>query len=122
MLNFINKIFIAWILVISFNSPGFCDSIISETGSIVNGKIHTVVGGLVLIKTKEGLQRVVREVDVGKARDIVETGFLKRKKHVGRVLYKDNEKLEIKTPQGILSIDIYKVRNIILAQDFNISF
>jgi hypothetical protein len=111
------KIFLTFIACISILKPGLCDSIITEDGSFVNGKINTVLSDLVVIDTKSGTKRIVRDLNAGVTRDIVEIGYFKKQKITGRVIYYDDDKLELKTDKGLLFVPKNKVRNIILAQD-----
>ena len=92
------------------------DSVMLPDGSVINGKILTVLGGLVEIKTERGLKKVSRELAIGEARDVVEIGFLLKRRIMGEVYYLADNTLEISTPTGNLSVHRLKVREVILSQ------
>jgi len=111
------KTILTLLACISIIKPALCDSIIAEDGSFVTGKINTVLSDLVIIDTKSGTKRIFRDLNASVTRDIVEVGYLKKQKIIGRVVYYDDDKLEMKTDKELLFIPTYKVRKIILAQD-----
>ncbi|MDD3150382.1 MAG: hypothetical protein PHV68_06070 [Candidatus Gastranaerophilales bacterium] len=106
----------ALICLFACNCKVFADSIVFENGNILNGKINFILSGAVEIKTENGIRSVIREIPSGKALDLVEIGFFKRKKIFGEVYYLDDKKIELKTDTGLLTISRYKVREITLAQ------
>ncbi|OGH97043.1 MAG: hypothetical protein A2104_09265 [Candidatus Melainabacteria bacterium GWF2_32_7] len=106
-------------LILAFNigiQAAKADSIMLPDGSILKGKILTVLGGLIQIKTERGTKTVSRELAVGEARDIIEVGFLIKRRFMGEVYYINDNTLEISTPTGNLAINRLKVREVILSQ------
>ena len=83
---------------------------------VIKGKINYVLSGLIEVKTKDGIKKVSRESQKNQIRDIVEIGFLKKKKISGEVYYLDNDELEIATPSGKIKINRFWVRDILLSQ------
>jgi hypothetical protein len=111
----LNLLSLALVFTVGMQSAN-ADSVMLPDGAIVKGKIVTVLSGLIEIKTDRGLKKVSREVAVGEARDIVEYGFLIRKRLMGEVFFVNNSTLEITTPTGNLSMNRLWVRDIILSQ------
>ncbi|OGI17340.1 MAG: hypothetical protein A2287_10935 [Candidatus Melainabacteria bacterium RIFOXYA12_FULL_32_12] len=106
-------------LILAFNigiQAAKADSIMLPDGSVLKGKILTVLGGLIQIKTERGTKTVSRELAVGEARDIIEVGFLIKRRFMGEVYYINDNTLEISTPTGNLAINRLKVREVILSQ------
>lgn len=92
------------------------DSVMLPDGSVVKGKITTVLSGLIEVKTERGLKKVTREVAKGEARDIIEYGVILKKRLMGEVYFANDNTVEISTTTGNLSINRLWVREIILSQ------
>jgi hypothetical protein len=109
-------IFLLFIFCFIIGQPGWCDSIITNDGNVITGKIDTILEGVVVIKTKEGIKRLSRNLNTTTTRDVIEVGYFKKQKIVGQVIYYDNVNIEVKTPTGVLSVNHGKIRNIVLTQ------
>lgn len=92
------------------------DSVMLPDGSVVKGKIVSVLGGMIEIKTDQGRKLITRNLKEGEARDIVEVGFLLRKRIMGEIFYLSGLDVEMSTASGNLSINRINVREIILSQ------
>jgi hypothetical protein len=92
------------------------DSIMLPDGSVIKGKIKTVLSGLVEINTERGIKRISREVAVGQARDIVEYGLILKKRVMGEVFFVSSTSVEVATSSGNLSLNRFWVRDLILSQ------
>jgi len=111
-LTLISSIFILMIGI----CPANADSVVLKDGSVVDGRIVNVAGGLVEIKTKTGMQKLYRSVGIGKARDIVEYGFLIKRRIMGEVFFATGSSVEIATSTGNVEINRLLVRQIILSE------
>lgn len=92
------------------------DSVMLSDGTIIKGKIVTVLSGLIEIKTDKGIERISRSLSVGEARDIVEYGFLFKKRLLGEISYLDDNTLEIITSAGNFELNRLWVRHVILSR------
>ena len=92
------------------------DSVMLSDGSVVKGKISSVLAGMVEVKTDRGTKKLFREVSAGEARDIIEYGFVLKKRIMGEVYLVNNSTIEMATSSGNLSMNRLWVRDIILSQ------
>lgn len=93
------------------------DLIILESGEKVQGKIQTILDGVIKIDTKHGQKTIIREINVYSARDIVEIGVFNTERHTGHVKYFGESTLEIQTTSGKYTFKRALVRKIIISHD-----
>jgi len=93
------------------------DIIILPTGEEINGKILQAYDPVVKIRTKGGERTIVRQVKKNAARDIIETGILKKSRQTGQLNYLGEEYIELTSETGSFKINPSKVRKIILSQE-----
>lgn len=105
------------ILASAFSSLAAGADTVKTNNAVTEGRIQHIVGGLVEVHTTYG----VRSLDIASppelARDIVEIGFIRRKKVSGYINYLDDGFAEVITADGTLKIKRYKIRNIILSRE-----
>jgi hypothetical protein len=117
----VNKLLVVFIasnawLGTELNLPRF-DLIIMNNGDEVKCKVMTVNGPIVDAATKNGEIRIVREMNVNAARDIIETGIIRNKRYSGKVIYLGSDFLDIETYSGKIRVNAGLVRKIIIAQE-----
>jgi ribosomal protein S1 len=104
------------IIILTFSaSPAKADSILLPDGEIIKGKVEYVSSSFIKIKTPEGEIKINRAAYDRQARDIVETRFFKNKKISGKIIYCDENNVEIETHAGKTNIKRFFVRNIVLS-------
>lgn len=102
-------------IFIFFPSSAKADSVILQSGEVVNGKINTILEGLIIVEAKGGQKTIAREISSDKARDIITVGFRKKRSIAGYVYYADKQILYIKSASGDQKINRLWVRDIVLS-------
>ena len=103
------------IFIFAFNtSISKADSVVLQN-EMITGKIKYVLFGVIEITTKDGDKKILRSPNGSQIRDIIEVGFLRKKKISGEVTYLDDDFIEILTATSRLHINRIWVKNILLS-------
>ncbi len=117
----INKLLLVFIfsnvyLGTEFDLPRF-DLLILDNGQEIKCQVQVVSGGLVKVNVKNAEMTIVRELNTEAARDIVESGIIKNTRHSGRVIYFDDNEMELQTSSGVMKIKKGRIRKIVISQE-----
>jgi hypothetical protein len=82
-------------------------------GTVLKGKVVRVTSEIINVETDQGFRKFSR-VQVLNNRDIVEVGFFKKRIISGKIFFATKYTLEMFTPEGILKMNRFKVKNIVL--------
>ncbi|MEW5822605.1 MAG: hypothetical protein AB1782_20600, partial [Cyanobacteriota bacterium] len=91
----------------------FADTVNMYNGTVLKGNIVRITSGLINMKTKEGYRKFTR-IQVLNNTDFIEIGFGKKKIIAGKIFFATKFIIEMYTPEGILKIPRWRIRNIVL--------
>lgn len=108
-----------WMIILSLflTAPAFADSIVNNSGEVIDGKIVNVSDDMIVIRHNFAEMTVIRTSGQINFDDVIEvkSWILARnsKKLSGKVYFADTENLHIKiNPSQSLYIPRYRVKNI----------
>lgn len=93
------------------------DLLILNNGEEIKCQVQSAAGGMIKVTTRDGERTVIREINVDAARDMVEAGVIKNTRYSGRLIYLDNNYLEIQTSSGVMKIQKGLLRKIVISQE-----
>lgn len=89
------------------------DTVNMFNGTVLKGTITRLTSEMINMKTKFGARKFTRN-QVLNNRDFIEVGFAKKRIITGKIFVISPWFIEMKTPEGLLKIYRYKIRNIVL--------
>jgi hypothetical protein len=112
MKKFFTGIIVALFLIIN-TAVARADTVNMINGTVLKGNVVRVTSRIINVKTKQGFRKFNRN-QVLNNRDFLEVGFRNTKIIAGTVFMCTKYYVHIYTPEGILEMPRWKVRNIVL--------
>jgi hypothetical protein len=89
------------------------DTINMINGTVLKGKIIRITSDLINIRTKEGFRKLTR-IQVLNNRDFIELSWGHNKIIAGKVFMATKFKIHMYTPEGIVELPRWRIKNIVL--------